>query len=141
MQNQETENKNQEIAEQINDIKVKVHFTYIEAIKQADSKFSNLEYPVDMNLGEATHKLDGTAVMRFSLRVATNPQVAVFAVKGEAILKGSTEKMQKALIPEKNSPPPIWMEIYKEAISTISFISRFLDIPPPPITANIKTED
>lgn len=137
MQKQETENKNQELSEQVGDIKVKVHFTYIEAIRQSESKFSNLEYPVDMNLGEATHKLDGTAVIRFSLRVATNPQVAIFAVKGEATLKGSTERIQKATMPEKNSPPPIWMEIYKEAISTITFVARFLDVPPPPMITNV----
>lgn len=116
---------------------VKVRFTYIEAVKQSETQFANLEFPVDMNISEATRKLDGTAVVGFSLRIATDPRVAIFAVKGEATIRGPTEKVQKATIPENNSPPFIWREIYQEAISTVTFLARFLGVPPPPIITNM----
>lgn len=116
---------------------VKVRFTYIEAIKQSEALLSNIEYPVDMNLSEATRKLDGTAVIGFSLRVATAPKIAVFAVKGEAIIKGPAEKVHQATIPEGGSPPAIWRSIYQESISTVTFLARFLGVPPPPIVSNM----
>jgi len=136
MQSQEIENKHRGLVLSQPDSVIKVRFTYIEAIRQSDTHFTDIEYPVDMNLGEAVRKLDGTAVIQFSLRVATNPNIAVFAVKGEATLKGSVETVQKLTIPEKNSPPPIWREIYQEAIATITFLARFLEIPPPPIISS-----
>jgi len=133
----ESKNKKTEQLQRDNDLEIKVRFTYIEAIKETDTQFGNLEYPVDMNLSEATRKLDGTAIIGFSLRVATAPQIAVFAVKGEASIKGSTEKVQKVTIPEGGSPPVIWREIYQEAISTVTFLARFLNVPPPPIISNM----
>ena len=123
-------------SQQDSGLDVKIRFTYIEAIKESDGQFGNLEYPIDMNLGEATRKLDGTAIIGFSLRVATSPQIAIFAVKGEATIKGSAEKVQKITIPESGSPPAIWREIYQESISTVIFLARFLGVPPPPLVSN-----
>lgn len=137
MLNQEQENGQKKEAPPSDNVEVKVRFTYIEAIRETDIKSINLEYPVDMNLGEAVRKLDGTAVIGFSLRVATNPKIAIFAVKGEATIKGPTEKVQKATIPENNAPPLIWRTIYQESISTVTFLARFLGVPPPPLVSNM----
>jgi len=139
MQRQDVEKEPQELGlpKREGGINLKIHFTYIEAIRQSESHFADIEYPVDMNLGEAVRKLDGTAVIQFSLRVSTRPNVAVFAVKGEAVINGTTETVQKLTIPEKSSPPPIWREIYQEAISTVTFLARFLSIPPPPIISSV----
>lgn len=137
MNNQELENKRKKELSQSDNVEVKVRFTYIEAIRETDANFVNLEYPVDMNLGEAVRKLDGTAIIGFSLRVATSPKIAVFAVKGEATIKGPTDKVQKATIAENNSPPLIWRSIYQESISTVIFLARFIGVPPPPIVSNM----
>ncbi len=133
----EKESLEVQLPQQDSDISVKLRFTYIEAIKESDSSFANIEYPVDMNIGEAVRKIDGTTIIQFSLRVATAPKVAIFAVKGEAALKGPQEKIQKATLPDKNSPPAIWKEIYQEAISTVTFLARILSIPPPPIISSM----
>jgi hypothetical protein len=137
MLNQELENGQKSELLQSDNVEVKVRFTYIEAIRETDAKSANLEYPVDMNLGEAVRKLDGTAVIGFSLRVATQPKIAVFAVKGEATISGPREKVQKATIPENNSPPLIWRSIYQESISAVTFLARFLGVPSPPLVSNL----
>lgn len=139
MLKQEMEDRHRvlELTQAESGIKVKVRFNYIEAIRQSEAPFANLEYPVDMNMGEAVRKLDGTALIQFSLRVATDPKVVVFAVKGEATVKGPPEIVQRVTIPDKDSPPAIWREIYQEAITTIAFLARFFDIPPPPVVVNM----
>jgi hypothetical protein len=137
MINQELQNGQKSELQQSDNVEVKVRFTYIEAVRETDTKSVNLEYPVDMNLGEAVRKLDGTAVIGFSLRVATQPMIAVFAVKGEATIRGPAEKVQKVTIPENNAPPLIWRSIYQESISTVTFLARFLGVPSPPLISNM----
>lgn len=113
-------------------VKVTIHFTKIEAIREGDNQFNEIRYPIDMNVGEAIRRLDNSAIINFSIRVATDPKVAVFEAKGEAIVKGSVESIHSLTLPEGNSPPPIWKDVYREAMAVISILSRFFNIPAPP---------
>lgn len=114
------------------EISLSVHFTKIEAVKQSDSQYGEVEYPIDLNMGEATTRLDGTALVTFKLKVGTKPNIANFELTGEATIKGPTELVHRLTIPEGGSPPPIWRQIYQEAISTVSLLARFVNVPPPP---------
>ncbi len=113
-------------------MKVSIQFTKIEAIREGDKQFSEISYPTDMNLGEVTRRLDNCVTMNFSIKVASDPKVAVFEVKGEAIVRGSDESIRSLTLPEGNSPPPVWKDVYREAMVVISILSRFLNIPEPP---------
>ncbi|MCJ7630810.1 hypothetical protein MUP77_00180 [Candidatus Bathyarchaeota archaeon] len=113
-------------------VNVSIQFTKIEAIREGDKQFSEISYPTDMNLGEAIRRLDNCVTMNFSIKVASDPKVAVFEVKGEAIVRGSDESIRSLTLPEGNSPPPVWKDVYREAMVVISILSRFLNIPEPP---------
>ena len=75
--------------------------------------------------------------MGFFLRVATEPKIAVFEIKGEATINLPSNKVQKITIPESGSPPAVWRNIYNEAISIVIFLVRSLNVPSPPIISNI----
>jgi hypothetical protein len=111
-------------------VKVSIQFTKIEAIREDNKRFNEISYPTDINLDEAI-RLDNCVIINFSIRVASDPKVAVFEVKGEATVRGSDESTHSLTFPEGNSPPPVWKDIYREAMVVISILSRFLDIPAP----------
>jgi len=113
-------------------VKVSIHFTKIEALREGDGVFSEIRYPIDMNVGEAIRRLDNSAIIHFTIRVSTDPKIAVMEVKGEAIIRGPVEGLHRLTLPEGNSPPPIWKEIYREAMVAVSLLSKFFEIPAPP---------
>ena len=114
-------------------VKITIHFTKIEAVREADSQFNDVRFPIDMNIGEAVRRLDNTAIINFSIIVATDPKIAFFEVKCEAMIKGSPEKLHALTIPGENSQPPaIWKDIYREAMTIVSILTRVFSIPSPP---------
>jgi len=112
-------------------VKVSIQFTKIEAIREGDTQFGEISYPADMNLGKAIRRPDNSIIINFSIKVASDPKVAVFKVNGEAIVRGSDESIRSITLPEGDSPPPVWKDVYREAMVVISILSRFLDIPAP----------
>jgi hypothetical protein len=113
-------------------VKVSIRFTKIEAIREGDSAFNELQYPIDMNVGEAIKRPDNSAIVHFSIKVATNPKIALFLVEGDAIIKGPAGSIHSLTVPEENSPPPIWKAIYREAMIVVTTFSNLFNIPPPP---------
>lgn len=113
-------------------LRVKIHFTYVEAVKHGEHRFSELKYPIDMSMGEAARRIDGSTKIEFSLKVATDPMIVVFDVRGYATIIGPSDLVIDITTPEGDSPPLIWKKIYQETMATIAFLSRFFEIPPPP---------
>ncbi len=113
-------------------VKVSVHFTKIEAAREGDDPFNELQYPIDVSVDEAIRRPDNSAIVRFSIKVATNPKVAFFLVEGDAIIRGPAENIHDLTVPEENSPPPIWKTIYREAMTVTTTLSNLFNLPPPP---------
>ena len=113
-------------------VKVSIRFTRIEAIREGDSAFNELRYPIDMNVGEAIKRPDNSAIIHFSIKVATSPKIALFLVEGDAIIKGPAGNIHGLTVSEENSPPPIWKDIYREAMTVVTTFSNLFSIPPPP---------
>jgi len=105
----------------------------MEAIREGDSPFDELQYPIDMKVGEAVKRPDNSAVVHFSIRAATNPKIALFLVEGNAMVKGPVGSIHTLTVSEENSPPPIWKAIYREAMAAVSTLSNLFNIPPPPL--------
>ena len=103
-------------------LKVKIHFTYVEAVKHGEHRFSELKYPIDMSMGEAARRIDGSTKIEFSLKVATDPMIVVFDVRGYATIIGPSDLVIDITTPEGDSPPIIWKKIYQETMATIAFL-------------------
>ena len=113
-------------------VKVSIRFTKIEAVREGDSPFNELQYPIDMNVSEAIKRPDNSAIIHFSIKVATDPKIALFLVEGDAIIKGPAGSIHSLTVPEENSPPLIWKAIYREAMIVVTTFSNLFNIPPPP---------
>lgn len=113
-------------------VKVSIRFTKMEAIREGDSAFNELQYPIDMNVSEAIKRPDNSAIIHFSIKVATSPKIALFLVEGDAIIKGPAGSIHSLTVPEENSPPPIWKAVYREAMTVVTTFSNLFNIPPPP---------
>jgi len=114
------------------DVEVSIHLIKIEAIREGDSPFKALQYPIDMKVGEAIKRPDNSAIIHFSIKVATNPKIVAFLVEGDAVISGIAEHFDILTVPEASSPPPIWKAIYKETMGVVSTLSSLFNIPAPP---------
>jgi len=113
-------------------VKVSIRFTRIEAIREGDGPFNELQYPIDMNVSQAIERPDNSAIIHFSIKVATNPKIVLFLVEGEAMVKGPAGSIHSLTVPEGNSPPPIWKAVYREAVTVVATLSNLFSIPAPP---------
>lgn len=117
-------------------VDVSIHFKHLEAVKNTqDSRFTTVHYPMSIYLGEAVGGHKGNAVVPFTVEVKTDPDAAVFSVKGEAYIKGSPEEIEAWVVPHGEKAPRIWTRIYQESVAMLTILARFIDIPPPPAPA------
>jgi hypothetical protein len=120
------------------DMKVSIRFTKIEALREGESPFTKLQYPIDMKVGEAVKRPDSSATIHFSIKTATDPKIALFLVEGDAMIKGTADSIYRLTFPEEDSPPPIWKTICREAMAAVTTLSNLFNIPaPPPIEVDL----
>lgn len=118
-------------------IDVSIQFKHLEAMKNTkDTRFTIVHYPMSIFLGEAVGGYRGNAVVPFNIEVKTDPDVAVFNIKGEAYIKGSPEEIKSWVIPYNEKAPRIWTRIYQESVAMLTIMARFIGVPPPPAPAS-----
>jgi hypothetical protein len=79
-------------------------------------------------------KQDGTLEVPFVLSIGFNPSIAQMSIKGNALVNGEKNEIDKAIKDyEQKKPPP---QIIIQSVSNVVFIesvliSRILNLPPP----------
>ncbi len=119
--------------EAMKQVEVSVQFKQLEANRTAqDSKFTTVRYPISIYLSEATGSHKGKAVVPFTIEAKTDPEIAVFTLKGDVYIRGSPEEIEPWVIPKGEKAPRIWTRIYREGVAMLTILSRFINVPPPP---------
>ena len=114
-------------------IDISIRFKHLEAVKNTqNTRFTTVHYPMSIYLGEAVGRHGGNAVVPFTVEVKTDPDVAVFSVKGEAHIKGSPEEIESWVVPNGEKAPRVWTRIYQESVAMLTILARFINVPSPP---------
>jgi hypothetical protein len=74
----------------------------------------------------------GKLVLKFTIDLGTDPEVAKIAVAGSAILTGEEQEIELLLAAkEGESVPPVFMRIYQKVYAILYLVSGSLKIPYP----------
>lgn len=93
-----------------------------------------IQINTNINVVGMEKKQDGTLEVPYVLSIAYNPSIAQMTLKGNALVVGEKEEIEKVLKDYEQKKPPA--QVIVQSISNVVFlesviISRSLNIPPP----------
>ena len=115
-------------------MKTEVEFTTLKAERETRKKitrFEELEYPMDLYIQEVQRTTDSKAIVPFTLKTVTKPEVASFTVHGIMSMEGTTDEMDDWITPHDSQPPKVWRDVYQAAANVIAVMAKILEVPFP----------
>ena len=114
-------------------LKTVLSFNYLQAERDANRRLRDmrLEYPMDLFIEQVKLIEDRKAIISFTMKSATNPEVASFSVTGELRVEGTPEEISSALTQVDENPPAIWKDIYRDGVKVMVSLAKIIDIPFP----------
>jgi len=115
-------------------MKTTLTFNHLQAERDPNKdleRHMELEYPMDLFIEDVKRIGDSRAVVSFTLRAATNPEVASFSISGELYVEGSADEVSSAITPAGREPPMIWKSIYHESVNIMMVLAKVIEVPFP----------
>jgi hypothetical protein len=112
---------------------VEVVIKGVEGTKLAEdvTSDSSVAFNASANIVE-TERNPGKLVLKFTIELNTNPEVARMTISGTAVLTGEDKEIEALLTPrEGESVPPVFMRIYQKVYAILYLVSGSLRIPYP----------
>jgi len=112
---------------------VEVSLKSVEATKVAESANPDTQvvFNVNASISEASRKT-GEVVLRFSLELSTQPEIARLMANGSATITGEDAEIDTLLTAkEEGSVPVVFMKIYQRVYAILYLVCGSLKIPYP----------
>ena len=115
-------------------MKREIEFTTLQAEREMRKKihrYEALEYPMDLYIQEVQRVAAKKAVVPFTLRTVTKPEVASFTVHGVMAMEGTADEVDDWITPRDSQPPKVWQDVYQAAANVLSVMAKVLEVPFP----------
>jgi len=90
---------------------------------------TTLEYPMYLYIQGIRQIGESRAIVPFSLKTVTHPEVASFNISGELLIEGSMEEIETLINPAGKQPPKVWKKIYQESVNILTVLANVIEVP------------
>jgi hypothetical protein len=115
-------------------MKREIEFTTLQAERETRkriTRYGTLEYPMDLYIQEVQRVAASRAVVPFTLKTVTKPEVASFTVHGVMSMEGTADEVDDWIAPHDSQPPKVWQDVYQATANVLAVMAKVLEVPFP----------